>query len=68
MTKAKVQSILKQMNESNRKLNKIANEVEKLEKKAKVEEKALRALKAKADRETKKKYKTGGCGCGCNGY
>ena len=68
MTKAKVQSILKQMNESNRKLNKIANEVEKLEKKAKVEEKALRALKAKADRETKKKDKTGGCGCGCNGY
>lgn len=55
------------MNERNRRLNKLATEAEKLEKKAKVEEKALRALKAKADRETKKKVKTGGCGCGCGG-
>ena len=43
MTKAKVQSLLKEINERNRTLNKIAIEVEKLEKKAKAEEKAIKA-------------------------
>ena len=61
-TRAKVESLIREMNERNRRLNKIAIESEKLEKKAKAEEKALKAkaaqikaLKAKADREARKK-------------
>ena len=76
-TRVRVQSLLREMNAHNRRLDKIAKKAKNLEKKAKAEE---RALKAKANREARKKRnaamsppgtrskaKTGGCGCGCGG-
>ena len=60
-TRARVQSLLREMNAHNRRLDKIAKDAKNLEKKAKAEEKALKAkaaqvkaAKSKANREARK--------------
>lgn len=86
-SRAVVQSLLNEVVRRERNLSKIEKETKKLEKRAKAEQKALneatkraKAVKAKADREarkkinaalsprvTRRKAKSGGCGCGCGG-